>query len=582
MDPALLTEVPRFDRDFSETGAVVTRIGSGELGGKANGLRLIHDRIVPGFDDQGLEGFTVTVPTFTVLATDLFDAFVERNRLGSLADADLPDDRIAHAFQRAELPAELVGDLRALIAYLHRPIAVRSSSRLEDHLEHPFAGVYATKMIPNNEIEEDARFRRLVEAVKLVYASTFLTGARDYRRSLGLDPRSESMAVVIQEVVGQRADDRYYPCISGVARSYNFYPTGAASPQEGVVHLALGLGKTIVDGGLSWGFSPAAPAAPPPFNDVGELLKNTQTTFWAVHMGDPPPPDPIRETECLVRCDLSDAEADGALKYLVSTYDPGSDRLSPGLGGSGPRALTFAPLLGSRFVRFDDLMVRLLERCCEELGTHVEIEFAVRLDRTGLLPARFGLLQVRPMRVGSGETEVSAEELAGDAVVVASTTALGNGQRRDIEDIVYVRREAFGGSTSHATARELEAVNRTLVEEGRSYVLIGLGRWGTTDERLGVPVAWGQISGARVVVEARTPEINPDPSQGSHFFHNVLSFQVLYLDVAYHGPDAIDWEWLDRQPAVTESRLVRHVRTPAPLDVRVDGATRRGVITRDG
>jgi hypothetical protein len=582
MDPALLTEVPRFDRDFSESGAVITRIGAGELGGKANGLRLIHDRIVPSLDQSQLEGFRVTVPTFTVLATDLYDAFVERNHLGDLAGSDEPDDRIAHAFHRAELPAELVGDLRALISHLHQPIAIRSSSLLEDHLDHPFAGVYATKMIPNNEIEEDARFRRLVEAVKLVYASAFFAEARDYRRSIGLDPRSESMAVVIQEVVGQRADDRFYPCLSGVARSYNFYPTGRASAEEGVVHLALGLGKTIVDGGLSWSFSPAAASAPPPFNDVGELLKNTQTTFWAVHMGDPPLPDPMRETECMVRCGLAEAESDGALKFLASTYDPGSDRLSAGLSGRGPRALTFAPLLGSRFVRFGDLLSRLLASCRNALDSHVEIEFAVRLHRADLLPARFGLLQVRPMRVGGGDTEVAEQELTGDTVIVASTRALGNGQRRDIEDIVYVRPEAFGASTAHAAARELEAINRQLVEQRRSYVLIGLGRWGTSDERLGVPVAWGQISGARVIVEATTPEVNPDPSQGSHFFHNVLSFQVLYLDVSHYGPDAIDWDWLDRQPAVAEGRLVRHIRPNVPLDIRVDGASRRGVITTDG
>ena len=581
MEPGSLNEVPRFDRDFSEAGAVVSRVGSGLLGGKASGLRLIHDRIVPRLDGAELDGFAVTVPTFTVLATDLYDAFIERNRLGGLATAGLPDDRIANAFQRAELPAELVGDLRALIARLHRPIAVRSSSLLEDQLDHPFAGVYATKMIPNNEIEEDARFRRLTEAVKLVYASTLFASARDYRRSIAIDVGAESMAVVIQEVVGQRAGDRFYPCISGVARSFNFYPTGSAAPTEGVVYLALGLGKTIVDGGLSWSFSPLSPAAPPPFNNTAELLKNTQTTFWAVHMGDPPLPDPIRETECLVRCSLAEAEADGALKFLASSYDPGSDRLYPGLSGRGPRALTFAPLLGSRFVRFSDLIARLLELCRAELDSHVEIEFAVRLDRADVVPARFCILQVRPMRVGDGDTRVAEEELARDGVVVASTHALGNGHREDLVDIVYVRPEAFRAATARATVAELEAINRHLVEQGRSYVLIGLGRWGTSDERMGVPVTWAQISGARVIVEARTTAVDTDLSQGSHFFHNLLGSQVLYLEVEQRSPDRLDWSWLDRQPAVTESALVRHIRSLTPLVVRVDGANRRGVIAND-
>lgn len=580
MNPDPAPELPRFDREFSESGAVMSRIGSGALGGKANGLRLIHDRIVPSLADAESEGFTFTVPTFTVLAGDLFDAFVERNRLAELADADLPDDRIAHAFQRAELPAELVGDLRGLIAHLHRPIAVRSSSFLEDHLDHPFAGVYTTKMIPNNEIEEDARFRRLIEAVKLVYASTYFAAARSYRRSLGIEA-AESMAVIVQEVVGQRAADRFYPCVSGVARSYNVYPIGSASAEEGIVYLALGLGKTIVDGGLSWSFSPAAPAAPPPFVDVGALLKNTQTSFWAVHMGDPPPPDPIREVELLVQCGLAEAEADGALKFVASTYDAGSDRLSPGVAGRGPRAVTFAPLLGSRMIRFGELVGRLLRACREVVGSHVEVEFAVRLDRAGLLPARFGVLQVRPMRIGSGATEVAETELTGETVLVASTHALGDGRRRDIQDVVYVRPESFSGSTSRTAAAELDAVNRRLVEEGRPYALVGLGRWGTTDERLGVPVAWGQISGARALVEVRTAEINPDPSQGSHFFHNILGLQVLYLHVS-NPPDTVDWAWLDRQPAVSESRLIRHIRLASPLDIRADGASRRGVIRTDG
>jgi len=581
MDLTSLPELPRFDRDFSESSAVMTRIGSGELGGKASGLREIHRLVLPRLDHSRFEGFTVTVPSFTVLATHLFDAFVERNGLASVAAADLPDDHIANAFQRAELPAELVGDLRALITHLHQPVAVRSSSLLEDRVDHAFAGVYATKMIPNNEIEEDARFRRLVEAVKLVYASTFFASARDYRRSIRLDDGSESMAVIIQEVVGQRAGDRFYPCISGVARSYNFYPTGGASADEGVIHLALGLGKTIVDGGRSWSFSPRSPTAPPPFNDTGELLENTQTSFWAVHMGDPPPPDPIRETECLVQCGLAEAEADGALRYLASTYDPGSDRLYPGLSGRGPRALNFAPLLGSRFVPFSELLAALVELCRDALNSHVEIEFAARIHRSDLLPVRFGLLQVRPMRVGGADTVVTAEELERDGVVVASTCALGDGHRQDIQDIVYVRPQAFAGSTTRAMVGELEAINRELIHQRRNYILIGLGRWGTSDERLGVPAAWGQISGARVIVEARTPEVNTDLSQGSHFFHNVLSLQVLYLEVEHRDRGRIDWDWLDRQPAVTESALVRHIRPAARIAVRVDGASRRGVITRD-
>jgi hypothetical protein len=524
-------DVPRFDREFFGAKNTFTRIGGGALGGKASGLSRVREEILSKLDPEEFPYIEVSVPTATVLTTELFDSFIHRNRLEDIASSDLPDDRIAHAFQQAELPAEHVGDLRALISCVHTPLAVRSSSLLEDDLDHPFAGVYGTKMVPNNEIEEDARFNRLVEAVKFVYATTFFAESKDYLRSIGVQLGEERMAVIVQEVVGQRAGDRFYPCVSGVARSHNYYPTGHAKAEDGVVTLALGLGKTIVDGGLSWSYSPAYPKAPPPFNDLGELLKNTQTLYWAVHMGDPPPHDPIRETEHLVQPDLGEAEADGALRYLVSTYDPGSDRLNPGLDIRGPRALTFAPLLGSRLLPFNDLLKRLLELSADALSAQVEIEFAINLDRQDALPARVGFLQVRPMMVGGELIDVGENDLFADDVVLASENVLGNGHRSDLEDVVFIRPDAFEPAETPAIAKELEGINRRLVAEGRRYLLIGFGRWGTSDSSLGVPVAWGQISGARAIVEATLPDVQPDLSQGSHFFHNLLSFRVLYLSV---------------------------------------------------
>jgi hypothetical protein len=576
------SDVPRFDREFFGANDTFTRIGDGALGGKASGLLRVREEILAKLDPDEFPYVEVSVPTSTVLASNIFDSFIERNHLENIVSSDLPDDRIGHVIQRAELPAEHVGDLRGLISSVHTPLAVRSSSLLEDDLDHPFAGVYGTKMIPNNEIEEDARFIRLDEAVKFVYATTFFAEARGYLSSIGRPPGTEKMSVIIQEVVGQRADDRFYPCVSGVARSHNYYPTGHAKPSDGVVTLALGLGKTIVDGGLSWSYSPAYPKAPPPFNDLGELLKNTQTAFWAVHMGNPPPHDPIRETEYLVQPGLAEAEADGALRYLVSTYDPGSDRLNPGLDARGPRALTFAPLLASRLLPFNDLLKRLLELSEEALGGAVEIEFAINLDRRDALPARIGFLQVRPMMVGAERIDVAFGDLLGDGVVVASESVLGNGERPDIEDVVFVRPEAFEPADTPAIAKQLEGINEELIEAGRTYLLIGFGRWGTSDPWLGIPVAWGQISGARVIVEATLPDVQPDLSQGSHFFHNLLSFHVLYLSVEHHGPYAIDWQWLDRQPVVKSTAHVTHIRLNQPLDIRVDGTNGRGVIRKNG
>jgi hypothetical protein len=574
--------VPRFDREFFGAESTFTRIGDGALGGKASGLLRVRQEILSKLDPDEFPYIEVSVPTATVLTTDLFDSFIERNHLEDVLASDLPDDRIAHSIQKAELPAEHVGDLRGLISNVHTPLAVRSSSLLEDDLDHPFAGVYGTKMIPNNEIEEDTRFTRLDEAVKFVYATTFFAEAKAYLASIGRPSGEEKMSVIIQEVLGQRAGDRFYPCVSGVARSHNYYPTGHAKASDGVVTLALGLGKTIVDGGLSWSFSPAYPKAPPPFNDLGDLLKNTQTNFWAVHMGDPPPHDPIRETEHLVQPSLTEAEADGALRYLVSTYDPGSDRLNPGLDVHGPRALTFAPLLGSRLLPFDDLLKRLLELSEDALGGAVEIEFAINLDRRDALPARVGFLQVRPMMVGGERVDVPREDLDADNVVLASETVLGNGERTDIEDVVFVPPDAFEPKETPAIAKELEGINRSLVDDGRRYLLIGFGRWGTSDPWLGIPVAWGQISGARVIVEATLPDVQPDLSQGSHFFHNLLSFHVLYISVEHYGPHRIDWEWLGRQPVVQSTGHLTHVRLPKPLEIRVDGASGRGVVQHRG
>jgi hypothetical protein len=571
-------QVPRFNREFFGAENSFTRIGDGALGGKASGLLRVREEILSKLDPKKFPYIKVAVPTAAVLTTELFDSFIERNKLEDIASSDLPDDRIAHAFQQAELPAEHVGDLRGLISNVHTPLAVRSSSLLEDDLDHPFAGVYGTKMIPNNEIEEDARFTRLDEAIKFVYATTFFAEAKAYVASIGRPPGEEKMAVIIQEVVGQGAGDRFYPCVSGVARTHNYYPTGHAKAEDGVVTLALGLGKTIVDGGLCWSYSPAFPKAPPPFNDLGELLKNTQTCYWAVHMGDPPPHDPIRETEYLVQPGLAEAEADGALRYLVSTYDSGSDRLNPGLDVRGPRALTFAPLLGSSLLPFNDLLKRLLKLSENALGTPVEIEFAINLDRRDALPARIGFLQVRPMMVGGERVDVADTDLFADDVVLASENVLGNGHRSDLEDVVFIRPDAFEPAETPAMAKELEGINRRLVEEGRRYLLIGFGRWGTSDAWLGIPVTWGQISGARVIVEATLPDVQPDLSQGSHFFHNLLSFRVLYLSVEHHGPHRIDWDWLDRLPVVQSTAHVTHVRLPEPLEVRVDGATGRGVI----
>ena len=570
-------DVPRFDRRLFDPSRPVSRIGDGALGGKARGLLTAARVLAARGAELELPGLAIDLPALVVIATGVFDAFLDRNHLRAVLAEEPSDEVVSLAFRRATLPAEWLGDLRAIAVECRRPLAVRSSSALEDALGRPFAGVYGTKMIPGNQPGSDARFRSLTDAVKFVYASTFFHEARAYRRAAGRAAKDEGMAVIAQEVVGLRRGERFYPDLSGVARSYNFYPAGPASPGEGVVQLALGLGKTIVDGGACWSFSPAHPRSAPPFGSVRDLVDSTQSEFWAVNVGPPPPYDPMAETEFLVRAGLAEAEADGALRGAASTYDPRSDRLVPGTSRPGPRVLDFAPILVQGQIPLVDALRRLLAVCADALGAPVEIEFAVCLPPEGRV--RLGFLQVRPLLVSEDAVEVSPEELEGARVVVASTAALGNG-RQAVEDVVFVEPALFEARLTPAIAGEIESLNRSLVEAGRPYLLIGFGRWGSTDPWLGIPVRWDQIAGARAIVETTFPQMNPEPSQGSHFFHNLSSFQVLYFTVPHLSARAVDWDWLERQEVVARTDHVRHVRAPGPLVLKVDGRTRRGVVLR--
>jgi hypothetical protein len=568
-------DVPRFDRRFFDGRERFTAIGGSSCGGKAAGLLFMRDALAARFEAGRFPTVEVTIPTLTVITTDLFDRFLDQNGLRDLARSDIPDDRLALAFQHADLPVELLGDLRSLIEKVHQPLAIRSSSLLEDARDRPFAGVYGTKMIPNNQLDADTRFRKLVEAVKFVYASTYFRDARRYVAATDHSIDDERMAVIIQEVVGRRHRDRFYPDVSGVARSYSFYRTGAARPDEGVVTLALGLGRTIVDEGVGWSYSPAYPRVAPPYGSIDQLLDQTQRAFWAVNMGKPPAYDPINEIEYLTRATLEEADEDGTLRHLASTFDAGRDRLTPGVAAQGPRVIDFAPILQLDAWPLNDVIRHLLEVCEQALGAVVETEFAVTLEGDR---ARLGFLQVRPMVVSDQVVDLTDEDFARDRAIVISDRVMGNGVVDTIRDIVYARPEAFEARHTPAIAEALAGINRTLMGEGRPYLLIGFGRWGSTDPWLGIPVGWGQIAGARAVVEASLPAMNVELSQGSHFFHNISSFEVSYFSVRHDGSGRIAWDWLERQPPVAETPLVRHVRLAQPLVVKVDGRSGRGVI----
>jgi hypothetical protein len=570
-----------FDRRFFTGAEKFTVIGRGSLGGKAHGLALMKDILEGQLAPSMRPEIEVAVPTLTVITTEFFELFMRQNDLFDIASSSARDDQVAIAFQRASLPPQLVGDLRALIEQVHTPLAVRSSSMLEDAMFEPFASVYATKMIPNDQVDADTRFRKLVEAVKFVYASTFFKDAKNYLQATVHTMNDEKMAVIIQEVVGVRHGQRFYPHISGVARSYNFYPLGLAKPAEGIVDLALGLGKTIVDDGVAWSYSPGYPQANPPYNTLDDFLAQAQREFWAVNMDLPLEYNPIKENEHIMKFSLQDAENDGTLRFIASTYRAQDDKIVYGITESGPRVVDFAPILKFDLIPLNRLLKELLKLCEDTLQKMVEVEFAMTLDEGRGTPARFGFLQVRPMVVSEATVELPLAELMGKNVLAASESALGNGVLGSIQDVVYVKPEKFNVHHSEAVASELEVLNYPLVEQGRPYLLIGFGRWGTSDPQAGIPVNFGQICGAKVIIESALPETSTMLSQGSHFFHNMTSFKVFYFSISPSDRYKIDWGWLNGQNAVHDTEFVRHVRFPAPLKIKVDGRTSRGVIYHD-
>ncbi len=571
----------QLEKQFFNSEYPISYLGDGELGGKAKGLEFINSAVSSGINKDEFPEFDINIPKMVVIRTDVFDSFMKSNNLYEIALSDASDERIALAFQKADLPFNILGDLRLIVTEVKQPLAIRSSSLLEDAMNEPFAGIYGTKLTPNNQHDIDTRFRKLTEAVKYVYASTFFKAPKNYIKATKHKTENEKMAVIIQEIVGNEHSKRFYPEISGVARSYNFYPPGNAKPEDGVVNLAAGLGKTIVDGGVSWAYSPAAPKKDPPFKTIRDMLKQTQLKFWSVNLGQLPEYDPINETEYMFEKYITEAEEDGTLKQLVSTYDASADRIWTGQSGAGPRILTFAPILKSQTIPLNNLIKKLLKICEEAYNSPVETEFAVTINKNeNSPPYRFGFLQVRPMVVSSEEVNIKDNEFEGKNVLLSSAYVLGNGSINTLTDIVYLKVGNFQAKYTYKIAKELEEINKKLIAENRKYLLIGFGRWGTTDPWAGIPVDWSQISAAKVIVETSIEEMLQEMSQASHFFHNVTSFQVSYFSVPYTDSTNIDWDWLYELETIEETQFIKHAKTKKPLKIKVDGRTGKGVILK--
>jgi hypothetical protein len=583
---AYLREIQRhvitdFDAATFDRFVAFARIGSGSLGGKGRGLAFMHKLLAT--HDLQLEGVEVAIPQTVVLSSDVFEEFLDRNdlrRIGHEAE-EMTDVEILNAFRKGRFPIERQEQMTRLLEKVQDPLAVRSSSILEDSVYQPFAGVYATIMLPNNHPSIDVRLAQLFEAVKSVFASTFYKLSRAYIDTTPYRVEEEVMAVLIQRLVGKRWGDRYYPTVSGVASSYNFYPFGDIKPEEGMAQVALGLGKSVVEGFEALRFSPPYPQVLPQFSSVPDILRNAQRRYYALDMADNDVIPGVEPDTNLLHLETAEAVADGAAASIVSTYRREDDRISSGLSDGGTPLITFAPLLRGRLMPLPEVLTRLLTACEDGLASPVEIEFAAQIEPGLGTTQVFHVLQLRPLVVEEMNVEVHFDPETVDRALVRSDVALGHGRRETISDIVLIDPTRLDRSATRQAAAAIDDINKSLKEEGRHSILIGPGRWGSQDPWLGIPVTWPQISSARAIVETDFEDLQVEPSLGSHFFHNLTCFGVAFFAVHEHkNQGEVDWGWFKGQETV-QSRLdgaIRHLRLQEPAQVLVDGACGKGVI----
>ncbi|MFP4142403.1 MAG: PEP/pyruvate-binding domain-containing protein [Thermoplasmata archaeon] len=566
-----------FRRGRSDQVNQINRIGDGALGGKARGLAFISKLFSRYLPEDLFEELEITVPRTIVLTSDIFDKFLEENDIVEPRLFDLSDERISSKFIDGSLPATVIGDLRSFIRETRTPLIVRSSGLLEDSLTRPFAGVYSSMFLPNESWETSLRFKEVNDAIKHVYASTFFEEARNYLRSTPKNISDEKMSVIIQEVVGKKHGKYFYPTISGVAKSYNHYPTQDCKPEDGIVYLALGLGKEIVEGGSSYFFCPECPRSPM-FGTPKDFVPHSQNEFYALNLESVYRVVGKDEETSLVKLGINKAEEHGVLDKVASTYSPQNDRLYPGIHREGSRVLDFAPVINYGSIPLAKAIKVLLDVSEIALGYPVEIEFAVEFDEEEERSAELVVLQIRNMRSKRIFEEVNIEGYDEEGLVCQSEKVLGHGMLTEIEDVVYVKPEDFEMSYSEKAAEEIRNINAGLRENNDYYLLIGPGRWGTTDPWTGIPVKWGDITGSKVIVEIPAKGRTIEPSQGSHFFHDMLSSETCYMVV--DDDSNIDWEWLEEREVEKELKYVKHVRLEEPLEIQVDGKSGRGVIKK--
>ncbi len=573
-------QVADFDPQRLEAVGGFVRIGGGSLGGKGRGLAFVYELLSRGHFERALDGTRIVVPQSAVVGTDAFDRFVADNDLVDFALREDNDRSIQARFLAANFPDDVRDDIAAFLEHMQSPIAVRSSSLLEDSRFLPAAGIYPTHLLPNDDSADAARLSHVVDAIKHIYASTFLSAAKSYLAATPRRVEDEKMAVVIQEVIGHRHEDYVYPSFSGAARSYNCYPIRDMKPEEGIASVALGLGKTVVEGERALRFAPTHPQWLPQFSTPDDILEFAQRDFWALDMCKPPDfTNPEPDTN-LVKLDLAAAERHDTLWPVASVYSADNHAVYDGLARPGTRLVTFAPILKYGVFPLAKAIELLLEVGEMGMSGPVEIEFAANIPAARDEVLELAVLQIRPLARHGTMVPVTLEGISEDEKFIYSTQVLGGGRMTDVRDVVVVRMDQFDRARTVDIAKEVAAVNARLRSEGRGYVLVGPGRWGSADHWMGVPVTWYQINSARVVVETDLDDLAVEPSQGTHFFHNITSQGVAYFTVGRRIGGEVDWGWLKGLKIAQRTRWVDHYELPDPLEVLINGQTGEGAVLK--
>lgn len=572
--------IARFSEQNLDLSMPFMRVGGGSIGGKGRGIGFMIKLLSMPEIAGRFKGQKILVPQTAVIGTDVFDNFIERNKLQKIATEGTNDETIAAAFLAGELDHKTMGDLAAFLKRTDRPLAIRSSSLSEDSLSQPFAGIYTTYFIPNNHPDFVERLHQFASAIKLVFASTFFANPKAYMEANGIAVESEKMAVVVQQVVGRQHGDYYYPDIAGVAQSLNFFPVGYLKPGDGIAQLVMGLGTMAVRGERALRFCPQYPAILPQFGRARDIAARSQRNFHALNLAQTLPILGTNENATLASLDISAAEEHGVLSQLGGVYSPEDDIIYDGLVREGSRIVTFSKLLTGAIFPLPSIISEMLEVGSQGMGCPVEIEFAAELPRADT-PAAFSFLQIRPLVSGEEAEEVNVTDVEKKNCIAQTSKALGNGVFSGIKNLIYIKPASFDIKRTAEIAAEIGRINADMVECGDTYVLLGFGRLGTTNPMLGIPVAYAQISHAKVIGEIATQELDVEPSQGTHFFHNIASARIGYLSIdAVRGNDFIDFKWLKSQPAECETEFIRHIKLADQIITRIDGRTGKGVILK--